>query len=332
MLQLLLLTLMGTAATAFLAETVMDEDDSAPPPAPTANEDSGEENSETQDDILEMIDPIETSDETSDDSSAETVEPSPEVDEAEDQFPPANPEEGVFYGTSDDDLLNSTQIGSQYTAIDLGPGDDVVNAPNNINIRGGSGDDNVTVANWGTGSEPGFVDGGPGDDSLVVLGEPDNMAVTGGDGNDTIMFESYGVATEGNSVDGGEGDDQLIILSGVPQGAESVPVEVSGGAGVDSFSIALQPGDHDDEASPDEPLVTITDFDPDQETVQISAPTGYDVIDVETRTSDDDTVMQIVVLSQNEGDDPISGIIEITGLENASTLDPMDFLTVPGFS
>ncbi|MDA0182459.1 calcium-binding protein [Solirubrobacter phytolaccae] len=118
----------------------------------------------------------------------------------------------VFAGDGNDEL----QIkGSLALAVDLGPGDDVLNftAPAAV-VSAGDGRDRVDSFNSEHYVGPFQLDGGPGDDTLIQAGRGPGMTLIGGDGNDTLGVLLVGI--DGYAVDlvCGAGEDRTI---GEPQ-------------------------------------------------------------------------------------------------------------------
>ena len=167
-----------------------------------------------------------------------------------------NEEQGLEYtGTSGMDIVPGTEHDD---TIDTLGGTDVV--------AGGAGDDDIA---GGTGNDFLFgdsgddtIDGGEGDDA--ILGGSGDDTLSGGAGADVIRGGSGADTIEGgadadillgdsgaDTIDGGAGDD--IIYGGTGDDM------LSGGTGDDTF--ALAPGAGSD---------TITDFDTDHDTINLS--------------------------------------------------------------
>ncbi len=233
----------------------------------------------------------------------------------------SEPQIQTVTGTSADDLLvgsdgNETLVGEGGDdTIDAGDGDDLV--------EGGEGRD--------------LLDGGPGNDTLygqadldtIFGGEGDDL-LEGGEGNDLLVshgdiafdpfFESYDGFPEADlgadTLDGGAGNDSLVALD-APEysGPESSDLvlggggndhlvgdagdTLSGGNGADRFEVLTRL----DENSP----VTITDFDPSNETLKIhlfaedGAPTPISLILQEAANGGADIVNGADVLVHLEG-------------------------------
>ena len=150
-------------------------------------------------------------------------------------------------------------------------------------VEGGAGNDTIggDVADTDTIT----LDGGTGDDVLDGS-QMNNVNLIGGDGNDTLMTSSHAPSGAGYNVtaDGGDGDDR-IIHTAPPQVWDANLPRLAGGAGQDSFEISFDESietftdDNGVEYSPFDVLpvrsnlAIITDFDPDQDSLQIRLDT-----------------------------------------------------------
>ncbi|WP_214644959.1 choice-of-anchor I family protein [Tritonibacter litoralis] len=159
-------------------------------------------------------------------------------------------------GARNDDLLNGNtgddfvRGGAGRDSVNGGNGDDMVRGGNGRDIaRGGNGDDTVQ---GGNGADQ--VLGGRGDDE--VLGEAGNDTVQGGAGNDQVLGgagddDLFG-GRDNDTLDGGSGDDLLVDGRGVDV--------LTGGTGADTFEFVA-----------DGVTDTVTDFDVDQDLLDVSA-------------------------------------------------------------
>ncbi|MEO0750574.1 MAG: hypothetical protein AAFY25_02125 [Pseudomonadota bacterium] len=134
-------------------------------------------------------------------------------------------------------------------------GDDVLSGAGNDTILGGNGEDTITA------SENGFASGGDGDDVITLIGGE----ASGGEGDDEFTIEYAG-----------ENDPASVYLGGDAFFfRDEMDITMSGGPGEDVFEITAPEitGDLEDPFAPDpdtqEPSVTITDFDPDEDVIVI---------------------------------------------------------------
>lgn len=164
-------------------------------------------------------------------------------------------------------------------SLDGGAGNDYFEVSGElINLRGGEGNDTVFGdllggSVYGEGgddllrisagpSEPVFVYGGDGDDTLDGSGS-DNIVLEGGAGDDMIVTD--GAAAGGAAYNiiarGGAGNDTLSHSIDIfPPLAlpEIQPARLTGGAGADAFNINLTIGEGTFEAGADDPEVFTT--------------------------------------------------------------------------
>lgn len=112
--------------------------------------------------------------------------------------------------------------------VDGGNGDDlvIVSASSAKQIRGGAGDDFVSVHTMGYGSVS-EVDGGDGDDHIYITRSVGIVSdVSGGDGDDTIRID----AGTARNISGGDGNDRMYV------GGANVEA-IAGGRGDDEIYI-----------------------------------------------------------------------------------------------
>ncbi len=236
----------------------------------------------------------------------------------------------VDAGTGDDiiDLAREDHYGSVYVGtINGGDGDDTitVDVTDFTKIYGGTGDDSITV---NTAYNP-SIRGDDGDDTIVVDHLIEGGFVLGGEGDDTI------IATGGNLADfehlrGGAGDDTLDYtfdadLVSVPNNwFPETGAEVLGGDDVDSFSLTIDNVDALAAWSEPASILSLPDFEPDLEMLQIDTPTseGYSAATATLTENGDETTLTLTYT--HPSDDDIECIVSIgaTGV----TWDDIDFV------
>lgn len=177
-------------------------------------------------------------------------------------------EDNVFYDAGGDESFNIQARGGN-DRIDLnGTGDDVIFAGDGADdVDSGDGDDKVYLGKGddyfgdiGGRNDPDYggddlVRGGGGSDALYSISGSDTLF--GDTGRDLvssldILPQFDGVEARPDMAYGGAGNDIMIFDDGDT---------VSGGTGVDSFDLHV--------ASKNATAVTITDYDPEQETLEI---------------------------------------------------------------
>ncbi len=160
------------------------------------------------------------------------------------------------------DGLDMLTIGGDGTANGGNDADTLI-GQDTATINGDAGNDLLTIQGMATGN------GGAGDDTLAVTNADGGAAgqANGDQGDDTIT-----VAT-GGQADGGAGNDTLIAEIDALQVDASVITTLTGGEGVDSFTIDLNLAEGAS-LSPDTPVVTLTDFDPTTEQLIIEIGDG----------------------------------------------------------
>ncbi|WP_238365176.1 hypothetical protein [Mesobacterium pallidum] len=205
-----------------------------------------------------------------------------------------------------DDGANPFEISFDNAEVDLGDGDDTLDAVMTYSdIDGGAGDDLITLRGFAGGTDVtggagndtisgelfsgdgARFDGGEGNDLLDVR-LMENITASGGDGNDVIL---YGQPDQGGAgyqvnVDGGAGDD-LLWYQGDPFVSELHSAgDAAGGDGEDLFRVTftateewlaegsdrLEGGAYDQSIT----ALNITDFDPTEDTLLIEPLTEDD--------------------------------------------------------
>ncbi|WP_334065800.1 calcium-binding protein [Nereida ignava] len=215
-------------------------------------------------------------------SSTNLAEPTPPdaPDETTDES--GQPRPSLLIGDDGPNVFTDVDSTTDVTIQGRG-GDDVVDltGPSNDIIFGGAGDDNVSPGDGddevflgrgddffgdvGGRNDPDYggddlVRGQGGNDTLTSLGGQDTLF--GDTGNDVINTNDFlpqfdGVQARPDMGFGGLGDDQMLFDDGDT---------VSGGEGVDAFQLQV--------ASTKSTAVTITDFDPVTEALQINISDG----------------------------------------------------------
>ncbi len=224
--------------------------------------------------------------------------------------------------TNENDTLES---GSGDDIIDARGGGDVISTnAGDDNVRLGSGDDiwldidvndinNLTPTSPVPNSGDDTISGGTGDDELLSISGSD--VLDGGFGDDYLVavdkdFDSTTGATLPDASDtliGGAGDDSIIGDDGDV---------LTGGTGADVFGIFLtQDPLQTDDASTDT-AVHITDFDPDEDMLQVETNGGLGFSFDEVIVEEDSTTGDILLRADGITFARLSGI-ELTDL-NAS--------------
>lgn len=160
---------------------------------------------------------------------------------------------------------------------------------------GGDGDDRISVSGANA-----VAYGGDGEDTIWAYRE--NAVAWGGDGDDVLNLQngSSGHGGAGNDLinldtgshgDGGDGDDMLRYVR--PFYDSSDATVMHGGAGADVFDVVLNNATGGGTAQ----VVRITDFDPDEDVLQvgIGATPGVRLAGVRIETADDDSHTDVLV-------------------------------------
>ncbi len=172
-------------------------------------------------------------------------------------------------GTSAADTLPGTTSNDLMSGLD--ENDIISGHDGDDTIYGGVGDD---ILNGGYGDDT--IHGGDGSD--IISGNQGTNFLIGGDGNDRFAVNE----SEG-SIDGGAGSDYFEFLG--TWGLSGLhPLMVTGGAGLDWFEI------HVDSLEYTSFGISITDFNPGDDSVLFSLPSGISFEQFGARQDSDDTV------------------------------------------
>lgn len=158
----------------------------------------------------------------------------------------------------------------------------------------------------------GTITGTQGDDTLFASEQ--SPTVNGGAGDDTLTSFIDGLAA---NLDGGAGDDALVTtaLVGSTDTADESQV-LTGGTGADSFSIGLDLTEFSTEGS-DTPLVTVTDFLPGEEQLELTVNTfggSFEFAEVAQEIADDGSYTDLNVTFTADGSDDLIGTVRIEGV------------------
>lgn len=228
-------------------------------------------------------------------------------------------------GAGDD----SIEVTGEASTIDGGAGNDTILAELfTSTVNGGAGDDAITVVAGA--SDPVFVNGDAGDDTIDTRGS-ENVVATGGAGDDVILTEGGAIVGTGYAIaaDGGAGDDTLTHETNVfplpLQDPSVAPAQLSGGEGADTFDIRLTVGNGffaDAEGDPDVFLneaAVITDFEQGVDVLTIDMPDAFFGYIAESGTLTEDTVagetaFTLRLTSDNLPDQDVTIRVAATGL------------------
>ena len=144
----------------------------------------------------------------------------------DDEFSGSVGDAGLYFDGGDgNDVIDGSS--SNFVRVVGGAGDDRIRASaESVDVAAGAGDDRVT-----TGSEDGAVRGGDGADLLDVLFfASGNGLVDGGGGNDTLVI---GGQQRGQRALGGSGDDRIGVRPNSPDGTIWGSIDANGGDGRD---------------------------------------------------------------------------------------------------
>ena len=220
--------------------------------------------------------------------------------------------------------------------IDAGDGDDVVST-SNATIDAGSGDDAVMMyggqASGGDGNDT--IDAS-GDGQATLLGEAGDDQLTiggvgsqafGGAGNDVLSvnagatgFGGMGNDTlqigEGGIGGGGEGDDLFNVYNFYDD--EEGPSTITGGAGADTINVQARNVFGASEA----PYLSITDFDPSEDVLQIGSFGNETVTNLEIVEDENGAFTDIrVTYSAPSGLAPGTAVIRLDGTTGITEAD-----------
>lgn len=229
-------------------------------------------------------------------------------------------------GAGQDDIASSgTEI-----EVSGGAGNDDIRASGSGVVNGGAGDDDIFASGGDVSASGGIygmelenititdaplvLNGGDGDDTIQAYGA--TAEANGGAGNDLLALidgaTGYGQAgddtiridRDGGIAYGGEGDDIIrVSLSGIADGGEGADtitafvsgtaetLSLSGGAGVDTFQVATSIYNPTNVYQ----SVTIPDFDPTQEVIEILGYEGGSIQNVTVLSGDQDPPIRVVV-------------------------------------
>jgi Ca2+-binding RTX toxin-like protein len=145
--------------------------------------------------------------------------------------------EAIFnvHGDNGHDLISA--IGGITSLLNGDEGNDTISATSgNFTLRGGAGDDFLTIGHATSGSPTnGFLAGEVGNDVITGNATRDSFTMTGGIGND--LLQAYGDFSRINEVfSGGVGNDTIISVGGndTLTGGDNNDL-MRGGAGADNF-------------------------------------------------------------------------------------------------
>lgn len=249
----------------------------------------------------------------------------------------------TLLGGLGDDTIEAS--GAEGLVVEGGAGADSINisadpeVAYDATVQGGEGDDRIFMYGGeayggegndtlsggarfgGSGQDVGLLDGGLGDDRISVIGE--GSSALGDEGDDYIY------AGQGGFADGGAGDDTLSINDfGTLQGgtgndlfqiASSLnepegPSVVTTGEGEDTIQVRFQNSSYDET---DEVYLTVTDFDPSEDVLQIEPYNeftfnevgGIDLVEAQGGTHTD----VLVTFNRADGGTPETLVIRLDG-------------------
>ena len=132
-----------------------------------------------------------------------------------------------FFGGDGSDLIEG--YGADGIGADGGAGDDRIHvSAEYVRVDAGAGDDRVRV-----GANDGTVHGGDGDDLLDVVAFPYGGFVDGGAGNDTLLVGALVDYGRRIVARGGAGDDTISAHANSPAGTVYHGIDANGGGGRD---------------------------------------------------------------------------------------------------
>lgn len=201
--------------------------------------------------------------------------------------------------------------------VDGGAGDDWISTRDSVTATGGDGNDSLFGSTGDSG--PALLYGNAGNDEVTVYGAESQGF--GGDGAD------YVTARQGATIYGGQGDDLLELDSGSTAyggdgddlftfwnyfNYEHGSAVVTGGAGADTFDVRL---DNASERVGNVVNMTITDFDPTEDVLQIGATqSGNQLDDIEISEAADGSYTDVRVnYIASGGNPPEATIVRLEG-------------------
>ncbi len=207
--------------------------------------------------------------------------------------------EDTLNGTEGNDTLtadNPDHTAAGASLVNLLGGDDVAEVSTALEtvVDGGAGDDSLTSTGVGN-----TLLGGAGNDTLAGINATE---MDGGDGDDTLTLDLTADASDTIAVArGGEGTDTISVTATAGLAAfDDGGAVLEGGAGADTFNVTLAldetaPVDGEDPAVVDSgTAMRVSDFDPDEDTLQVT-------ID-RTEGSEDRDLVSSIVTPVTEGD------------------------------
>lgn len=159
----------------------------------------------------------------------------------------------------------------------------------------------------------GTLIGTAGDD--VIFATEESPAVEGGAGDDSLVSFVDGVTA---SLDGGTGQDALFVDALVGDSGASQSTQIlTGGAGTDSFSIALDVTSSSAQGA-EEPRVTVIDFIPGQEQLEITISTfsgsTYQFSEITQDVAEDENFTDLNFIFTAEDSDDLIETVRIEGV------------------
>lgn len=207
-----------------------------------------------------------------------------------------------------------------------GTGDDTINGYHLVpdsRVYGGEGDDHLWADNQSADSI--LLDGGSGNDTIDMRDIDNGL----GDGGDDLIYASGLAIWDGTgyvaTADGGAGNDTISFVSNDEFIGDSYFTEIMGGEGSDTFELTVnegeiftgayddgyQPGYHENILSNENGVirivgVSINDFDPQQDTLEIDVATAneeYTATTARLETGEDrDGEQQMFLVIRYESD------------------------------
>ncbi|MBO9463614.1 hypothetical protein J7443_00085 [Tropicibacter sp. R15_0] len=219
-------------------------------------------------------------------------------------------------GDGDDDLYAY----SDNTSVEGGAGDDRIDLISNGVAYGGEGEDYITYYGSETVVE---IHGGEGNDRIYgrgpsgeifgnagddFLGIANGVTGHGGDGNDHLQIESGGIG------DAGAGDD--LITTGNFLNDEDGAVTITGGEGTDTFRLGIRNPYGSDEIE----YATITDFNPDEDVLELSlwSSPSYSIEEITIVEATEGGHTDVLVEFSHDHSETATAIVRLTGVTGLS--------------